>query len=58
MKNEAGLRPMKLAFGSLRTSSVLRFTAATPTLHIRAANASLTKQWIYAILNPRKAVEI
>ena len=49
MKNEAGLRPMKRAFGTRRGYRALRFTVATPplhtsrrlVLHIRAANASL-----------------
>ena len=48
MKNEAGLRPMKRAFGSRRTSRALRFMAELPplhasqrlALHIREANAS------------------
>jgi four helix bundle protein len=59
MKNEAGLRPMKRAFGSRRSNIALRFMAATPPLHRSRkasasyspkANASLTKLKKYDIL--------
>ncbi|MBQ8214409.1 MAG: hypothetical protein IJZ80_10400 [Clostridia bacterium] len=48
MKNEAGLRPMKRAFGTRKGYRALRFMAATPplhtsrrlVLHIREVNAS------------------
>ena len=58
MKNEAGLRPVKRAFGSRKASVRFaswrqrrRFTeAARLLLHIRFANASLTKSKFYAIV--------
>ena len=56
MKNEAWLRPMKRAFGTLRGYCALRFTAATPplhtsrrlVLHIREANASFFRLWSFS----------
>jgi len=41
MKNEAGLRPMKRAFGTGQSYCALRFTAAKPPLH-----ASLSERFI------------
>ena len=44
MKNEAGLRPMKRAFGSRRSWCALCFMAATPPLHrSRKASASCSR---------------
>ena len=55
---EAELRSTKRAFGSRRTKprALLHASAASASwrcapLHIREANASLTKPWIYVILN-------
>ena len=61
MKNEAGLRPMKRAFGSRRSNIALRFMARARRfieavrllLHVCKANASLTKRRFYAIINPK-----
>ena len=45
MKNEAGLRPMKRAFGSRKSNCALRFMAATPPLHrSRKASASYRRK--------------
>jgi len=41
MKNEAGLCPMKRAFGTRRIYRALRFTAAKPSLH-----ASVSERFI------------
>ena len=44
MKNEAGLRPMKRAFGSRRGYCALRFVARAPPLHrSRKASASYSR---------------
>ena len=44
MKNEAGLRPMKRAFGTRKTSRALRFTATKLLLHTsRKACASYSR---------------
>ena len=56
MKNEAGLRPMKRAFGTRKCYRALRFMAATPplhtshrlVLHIRKANASFFRLWSFS----------
>ena len=60
--HEAGLCPMKRAFGSRRSYRALRFMRAkiaeqfasssqsNAPLHIDEVDASLTKQWVYAIL--------
>jgi hypothetical protein len=57
MKNEAGLRPMKRAFGTRKGYRALRFTATKLplhasrrlVLHIRAANASFFDSEVFRI---------
>ena len=58
---EAGLRPMKRAFGSRRGSCALRFMATKLPLHTSVASASyrrkaisLTNRSFYAIINAER----
>ena len=44
MKNEAGLRPMKRAFGTQKRTGALRFMRAKRVLHGGNAAASLTSE--------------
>ena len=60
MKNEAGLHPMKRAFGSRRGYCALRIMAATPPLHrSRKASASYSRSecFIESPQFPAKALQ-